>query len=283
MSDLDGHTQKANSYHYHLEVKTRTGSVPWWLRAYLIQGGLNALAIGLLGLFAPASIHLMLPVQVMPLGARFVAALYLAAALGVIISAFVHDPGDAAIFVIGFGLATGLLLIQTLLHWEEYSVNGVYYGWVGIYIIDPILAFLIAVALRHQFVQPFMRHQLTWLFIIHGAILGSVGLLLLLIPNVASAVWPWKISPLVGQLYSSFFLTFAVGALLAAKEPRPVAIRNFIITSLGLMILVLASSLLHLPAFKPNITTWLWFGTLILGAGAFLLALMRFNMIGQSQ
>ena len=264
-------------------VATTTRSVPWWLRAYLIQGGLNALAIGFLGLFAPASIHLMLPLRVMPLGARFVAALYLAAALGVIISAFVRDPGDAAIFVIGFGLATGLLLIQTLIHWEQYSVNGVYYGWVGIYIIDPILAFLIVVTLRHQFVQRFVRHQLTSLFIIQGVILGSVGLLLLLTPEFASAIWPWKISPLVGQLYSSFFLTFAVGALLAAAESRTAAIRNFTITSLGLMILVLVSSLLHLPAFKPNVAAWLWFGTLIGGAGVFLWALMGLNQIEPSE
>lgn len=264
-------------------VATTTRSVPWWLRAYLIQGGLNALAIGFLGLFAPASIHLMLPLRVMPLGARFVAALYLAAALGVIISAFVRDPGDAAIFVIGFGLVTGLLLIQTLIHWEQYSVIKVYYGWVGIYIIDAILAFLIVVALRHQFVQPFMRHQLTWPFIIEGVILGSVGLLLLLTPDVASAIWPWKISPLVGQLYSSFFLTFAVGALLAAGESRAAAIRNFTITSFGLMILVLGSSLLHLPAFRPNIATWLWFGALIGGAGVFWWILMRLNRIERSK
>jgi hypothetical protein len=76
---------------------------------------LNALAIGLLGMVVPTSIHLMLPIRVMPLGARFVAALYLAAALGVIISAFVRHPGDTAIFVICFGIATGLLLLQTLL------------------------------------------------------------------------------------------------------------------------------------------------------------------------
>jgi len=259
-----------------------TRYVPWWLRAYLIQGGLNALAIGFLGMFAPASIDLMLPIRVMPLGARFAAALYLAAALGVIISAFVRDPGDAAIFVFGFGLATGLLLIQTLIHWEQYSVNGVYYGWVGIYILDPILAFLIVVALRHQFFQPFMRHQLTWPFIIQGVILGSVGLLLLLTPGVASANWPWKISSLAGQLYSSFFLTFAVGALLAAGESRVTAIRNFTITSFGLMILVLVSSLLHLPAFKPNIATWLWFGALIGGAGVFWWILMRPKLIKQS-
>jgi hypothetical protein len=244
---------------------------------------LNALAIGLLGMVVPTSIHLMLPIRVMPLGARFVAALYLAAALGVIISAFVRHPGDTAIFVICFGIATGLLLLQTLLHWEEYTVDGIPYGWVGIYIFDPVMALLIIITLWSQFTLTFRRHPLTWLFIIEGVIFGSTGLLLLLAPDVAAAVWPWQISPLVGQLYSSFFLTFCVGALLTAGESRIVTIRNFTITSLGLMIFVLAGSLLHLSAFRPSIATWLWFGALIVGVCVFAWALMRLNAAGQLQ
>lgn len=108
-----------------------------------------------------------------------------------------------------------------------------------------------------------------------GATCGGLSLALLMPPDFVAAAWPWALPPLLGQLYACFFLTFAVGAALAARETELRAIRNFTVSSLALMLLVLAASLLHLDRFKPQPVTWLWFASFALGACAFALALVR--------
>ena len=57
-------------------------------------------------------------------------------------------------------------------------------------------------------------------------IFGALGLVLVLAPEAAAAGWPWSLQPVVaGQLYGCFFLTFAVGAVLAARETSAAAIK----------------------------------------------------------
>ena len=101
-----------------------------------------------------------------------------------------------------------------------------------------------------------------------------LGWFLLALPQAAAAVWPWAIPPLLAQLYSCFFIAFAVIALLAAQERRPVLVRNVTITSFALMGFILLTSLLYLGRFGGGLSTWLWFGGLALGIGAFGTALV---------
>jgi hypothetical protein len=103
------------------------------------------------------------------------------------------------------------------------------------------------------------------LFIVQAAVFGGLGLAMLAIPDSVAAAWPWALPPLLGQLYGCFFLTFAVGAALTARETEPRAIRGFALSTLALMILVLVGSLLHLDRFKPEPVTWLWFSAFALG------------------
>src|SRR5258708_24925121 len=94
------------------------------------------------------------------------------------------------------------------------------------------------------------RHGLTRLLMVQAVVLGLLGLVLILLPEVASAYWPWTLPPLLGQLYGCFLLTFAVGAALGARETSPRAIRDFVVASLGLTVLVLIASVLHFDRFR---------------------------------
>jgi len=76
-------------------------------------------------------------------------------------------------------------------------------------------------------------------------------------------------------LYGCFFLTFCIGAFFAARENSAAAVRNFLISSLGLALLVLLASVLHFDRFKPEPVTWIWFGFFGLAAVAFGLALVH--------
>jgi uncharacterized membrane protein YedE/YeeE len=60
-----------------------------------------------------------------------------------------------------------------------------------------------------------------------------------------------------------------VGAALAGRETERRAIRDFLIASLALCVLVLAASALHLDRFKPETVTTVWFSTFAIGVLAF--------------
>src|SRR5690242_21939341 len=87
--------------------------VPWWLRAYLVIGAVQGLAIGLTGLFRPAHV-VGFPLATTPLNTRFVASFYLAGATGLIASAVVRRTIDTRIYVFGFPSVPALLLPATV-------------------------------------------------------------------------------------------------------------------------------------------------------------------------
>jgi hypothetical protein len=241
----------------------------WWIRAFLITSIIRGLFLGFKGLVDAPEIPI--PLQLTPLNAAFVAALYLAGSLGLILTLFVRDRADARPFVIGVGVVTTLLLSVTLLRWVEFdtTLSPKLVGWLGSYIFDPIAVSLLVATHGLLPAANRGRHRLTPLFLAEAAVLGGLGLLTLTLPEMASALWPWKLPPVLAQLYSCFFIAFAAIALLVARENRPIAIRNFTITSLALMGFVLLVSLPYLARFTGGPATWIWFGTLILGVAAF--------------
>jgi len=118
------------------------------------------------------------------------------------------------------------------------------------------------------------RHGLTPFLIVQAVVFGALGLLLLLAPDIGAAYWPWTLPPVLGQVYAAFLLTFSVGAAQAARETAPRAIRDFLIASLGLTVLVLLVSAVHLDRFKPEPVTGVWFAAFGLGAVAFAIGLI---------
>jgi hypothetical protein len=247
----------------------------WWIRVFLITSIIRGLFLGFKGLVDAPEIPI--PLQLTPLNAAFVAALYLAGTLGLILTLFARDRADARPFLIGVGVVTTLLLSVTLLRWPEFdhTLSPKLIGWLGSYIFDPIAVSLLLATHRMLPATNRGRHRLTPLFLAEAALLGGLGLLTLVLPEFASMLWPWKLPPVLAQLYSCFFLAFAIIALLVAHENRSIVIRNFTITSLALMALVLLVSLLYLARFTVGLATWIWFGALILGVAAFGAALVR--------
>jgi hypothetical protein len=246
----------------------------WWIRFFLISSALRGLLLGINGLLNYREISI--PLQFTPLNAAFVAGLYLAGTIGLILTLFAREQADARAFLIGTAVVTTLLLTVTGLHWAEFetTLSPKLIGWVGSYVFDPVaITLIVATHGLGAAAQP-GRHRLSPLFVAEAALLGMLGWFMLALPQAAAAVWPWRIEPLVAQLYSCFFIAFAVIALLAAHDRRPVMIRNFAISSLALMCFMLLVSLMYLGRFTGGVTAWLWFGGLIAGAIGFAAALV---------
>jgi hypothetical protein len=241
----------------------------WWIRAYLVFAAVQGFGIGLTGLFAPAEMQI--PLRITPLNSRFVAALYLGGGIGVLLAALARRRSEARLFVIGFGVATGLIMLITAIHWSEFMADGLPHRpvWLFDYVVDPLLAVLLVVFAGLAPPAEGVRHGLTPLLLVQTVVFGLLGLLLVLAPDVAAAYWPWSLPPVLGQVYGCFLLTFSVGAAQAARETAARAIRDFLIASLGLTLLVLVVSAIHLDRFKAEPVTGVWFAAFGLGAVAF--------------
>ena len=243
----------------------------WWVRGYLLFAALQGFGIGLTGLVSPADMQI--PLRITPLNARFVAALYVAGGIGVLWGAFGRRRAEARLFVVAFAFATALILVVTLVHWSDFMSPGLPNQpvWIFDYVVDPLLGLAI-VPLAGLWPPPARRHPLTPLLIVEAVVLGVSGLALLVAPDAVAAAWPWVLPPVLGQLYACFFLTFALGAALAAGEVEPRAIRGFVISTVAFAALVLLASVLHLDRFKGGPVTDLWFaafgGMLVVFAGA---------------
>ena len=246
----------------------------WWIRGYLLFAAFQGFGIGLTGMVIPSEMQI--PLRLSPLNARFVAALYIAGGIGVLLAALRKQRSEARIFVIGFGAATLLILLITLLHWSDFMADQLPHRpvWIFDYVVDPILALALVALAGLWPPRNGVRHRLSTLLIIQAVVFGALGLLLVLAPESAALYWPWTLPPVAGQLYGCFFLTFCIGAALAAREAASGAVRDFLVASLGLTVLVLLASALHLDRFKAEPVTGLWFAAFGVGALVFAAALV---------
>jgi hypothetical protein len=241
----------------------------WAVRGYLLFAALQGFGIGLTGMLLPAEMQI--PLQMSPLNTRFVATLYIAGGLGVVLAAASPRRSATRLFCIGFGFATLLILVLTLLHWSDFMADALPHRqiWMFDYVVDPLLALVLVPLAGLWPARHGVWHAFTPLLLVEMLIFGALGLALLLWPMSVAAYWPWTLPPVAGQLYACFFLTFAVGAALAARESEERAVRDFLIASLGLCVLVLLASSLHLDRFKAEPITPIWFGVFVFGAVAF--------------
>jgi len=247
---------------------------PVWLRLVLAPVLIQALLIGQ-ALVWPDQITVVLPWAASPLNARFIASLYWMGAISVILSIFARRYAELRITLIEIGLLTGGLLLLTLPHLGEFSAETFPYRWLIFYTLDPLLIGLILWRMRGRDPAPAGRNALAPLFIGYAAVLAIVGLILLALPMLAARLWPWALPPILGQVYSVFFLTFAVGGLLAARETAWAGVWVYVLANLAMLLLIITVSLYHSDRFKPGPPTWVWYSVCLIGAIGFAAALLH--------
>jgi hypothetical protein len=241
---------------------------PWWLRAFLLVNVVQDFGLGLSGLLFPE--HFLIPLKgLTPLNARFVGSLYLAGGVVILCAALMRRVVDARIPLWSFFVITVFVLGMTFAYWRDFTVGGVPKLWMLTYVVDPIVVPIAIVTLG--LVRPAEpgRHRLTAIFLTQAAVLGGVGLALLIASDAVLAAWPWAISRLLARVYAAFFLAFAVGALLAAYERRARAVQAFLAGSAALLVFTLTTTLLHLDRFASGPALALWVAVHLAGLAAF--------------
>ena len=250
---------------------------PWWVRAYLLIGAAQGLAIAITGFARPAHV-VGFPLVTTPLNVRFVACFYLAGATGLLASAIVRRAVDTRIYLAGFTAVTALLLAATVWYWSTYTDGGVPYPWVGSYVIEPVVG-IVAIGTLGLW-RPALpgRHRTSVVYEVQAVVLGVLGIVLAAAPGTAVRMWPWALTPVLARTYAAIFLAFAVGAVLASRERRAQAVRPFALSSLVLVGATAVVSLVHHGKFDGGPSTYAWAVALaagLAGLGAAVAATLR--------
>jgi peptidoglycan/LPS O-acetylase OafA/YrhL len=238
---------------------------PWWFRAFLLVNVVQDFAVGVTGLRGGE--HILVPLEdLSTLNARFIAALYLAGGLAILLAALAPRVEDTAPVVLAFWVITILVAVVTYAYWDDFTATGTPVMWLVTYTADPFLIAGAVLALGLWKRRLSGRHRFTPILLAQAAVLGAIGLVSLLAADAMVDVWPWAMTPILARVYAAFFLAFAAGALLAAWRPRRWALVPVFAGFFALSVLTIAVSLVHVDRFEAGAASVLWFG--IAGAAA---------------
>lgn len=234
--------------------------IPLWVRLFLLVVVFETVRVAI-GLFRPGVLQGMVPWPASPLNARFIASIYAALGIGVFACAVARHYGEIRIIVIGILIMTTLLLCLTLIRYYAFPGEIPIFPvlWIVAYTVDPLLAFLTVWRLGWRSETGTGRNPYVSVWWAEAAILGLLGLFLLLSPSAAVQVWPWAMTIPQAQLYSGLLMTIAALSVIAGRESRWRDIRWLALVLAVLPVLVLISSFVHLNRFRHAISTILWF------------------------
>jgi hypothetical protein len=240
--------------------------------------------VGVWGFFIPAHVDMALPWLVPPLHARFLGAMYLSGATSMLGCLLARQWAEVRVVVPMIAIWTGMLLVVSLIHLGEFNLAlPPTIIWFAAYIVYPLIALWLVWRHRRSAsletgrlgrVPSLVRAYL----VLQGLVITILSLALLIAPGPMTAVWPWKITPLLAQLYSAPFLSYGLGSFMLARRGTWLEVRIALVALWVFAAGVLLASLIHHALFSlTNPATWLWFAafalaTLVL-AGLSLLAL----------
>jgi hypothetical protein len=236
-------------------------------RLYFAAVGLLALWVGVWCYFNPARADVAIPWLLPPLCARFLGAMYFSGVTFMVGSIRARRWSEVQVVVPMIAIWTGMLLVVSLFHLEkfDYSRTPVWF-WFGAYTLYPLIAIGLAWRYRKQsrgeeFSSTRLPDWARYYLLLQGGLLVILSLAMLLAPAAMVALWPWKIGPLMAQLYSAPFLSYGVGSLALARRRHWLDVRVAVRATLVFTVGVLLASLIHHDFFSlENLSTWFWFG-----------------------
>ena len=142
--------------------------------------------------------------------------------------------------------------------------------WFCLYLIDCIGASYYLGYYRQQTYEDLRRLPRPWSITLglQAGFLGAYGLGLFLMPEAIGSWWPWPLDPFHSQLYSSIFLTGAVGAAVLSYRATAIALKALgaiqltfsIFVLLGVWIVDKSVSKIDWSA----LANWVWVGAIAL-------------------
>ncbi|MBL8098106.1 MAG: hypothetical protein JNK81_02945 [Anaerolineales bacterium] len=235
------------------------------IKIYFVAVGLLALWVGVWGYFIPTKVDQAIPWLVPPLHARFLGAMYLSGTAFMIAGIFSGKYFEVKIMVPMIAIWTGMLFIVSLFYLGEFDYSRTQvWIWFAAYFIYPAIAIWLAWTHRNLNEKGIGSSIPTWMktyLLIQGILVTLLALALLFFSTIMVNNWPWKITPLLAQIYSAPFLSYGIGSLLISRLERWDEVRVVLIGTLVFALGVFIASLIHRDLFSfANISAWVWFG-----------------------
>jgi hypothetical protein len=241
-----------------------------------------ALWVGVLSYFDPALVVYAIPWPVPPLHARFIGALNLSATAMCVMAAVSNARNDVRHLPLLIAVWSGIICLASFLHLEAY-----HYGeapiwiWIVAYIAFPAVACFLVFKTERGDTDKYSLLLPVWqrnYLRLQGLVFVVFGIVLLLKPDLAATLWPWKINAILTQVYAGPLLAYGIvsfrvsgGGYRQAMIPMTGA---FVFAVLALVASVLQRDVFSLQA----VSSWLWFlglGFAVISLGALLVSGLR--------
>ena len=244
-----------------------------------------ALLVAVLGLFNPvylASIFTWL--ELPPLHARFVGAIYLFGAIfmaGCLVARYQAEVRWAVQLI---GVWTGMLFLISLLNLSAFDFNRLPVKiWFASYIIYPAISLWMTLQPSLPIQEEDLPGQMLagWakgFLLLQGLLFSLLAGLLFFAPAWTSTLWPWKVTPVLAQMYAGPLLSYGLGSLLFSRQRKWLGVRSILPGMLIFTVTTVIISFLHLGLFSfREIPDLLWFGWFLLFS--LILAILTFRAL----
>jgi hypothetical protein len=230
-----------------------------------------ALLVAVLGLFNPAYLASIFTWLVLPpLHARFVGSIYAFGAVFMAGCLFARHQAEVRWGVQLIGIWTGMLFIISLLNLRAFDFGLLPVQiWFASYILYPILAIWMTIR-QPNLMQaaslpgPELDRWAKGFFIAQGILMLALAVTLFLVPGFMSTLWPWKVTPLLAQMYAGPLLSYGLGSLWFSTQRQWLGVRAIVPAMLAFSLTTVIVSFLHIGLFSfGEVADLLWFGWFI--------------------
>lgn len=230
-----------------------------------------ALLVAVLGLFHPAYLASIFSwLELPPLHARFVGAIYAFGAVFMLGCLAARQQGEVRWAVQLIGVWTGMLFIISLLNLSAFDFSRLpVWIWFASYIIYPMIAIWMTVrqpaqARTEGLAGPPLAGPVKGFLLAQGILFSLLAVFLFLAPAVLATLWPWNLTPILAQMYSGPLLAYGLGSLLFSRQDTWLGVRAILPGMLVFSAATVLASFMHIGLFSfGHLADLLWFGWFI--------------------
>jgi len=244
-----------------------------------------ALLVAVLGLFFPEYLASIFTWMVLPpLHARFVGAIYLFGAVFMAGCLFAKTQAEVHGAVQMIGIWTGMLFVISLLNLSAFDFKLLpVWIWFISYITYPIISIWMTVR-QPKSEQAGMLPGMSlpaWakgFLLTQGIVISLLAVLFFFIPSSMSTIWPWKVTPVLAQMYAGPLLSYGLGSLLFSRQSKGLGIRAIVPGMFAFAATTVIVSFMHINLFSfTELADLLWFG--LFGIAAVLLGVLTIRAV----
>ena len=244
-----------------------------------------ALLVAILGLFNPAYLASIFTwLELPPLHARFVGAIYAFGAVfmaGCLVARYQAEVRWAVQLI---GIWTGMLFIISLLNLGAFEMNlPPVQIWFASYIIYPIISLWMTLQQPHlmkagDLPGAALAGWAKGFLLVQGILFSLLAVLLFFAPAFMSMLWPWKVTPVLAQMYAGPLLSYGLGSLLFSRQEKWLGVRAILPGMLVFTTTTVIISFIHIGLFSlSEIADLFWFGWFI--GSLLILAILSFRAL----